>query len=106
MLKFDLENIAFFRGYEVSGEGVELRDAEFIMILNELYGEVTVCGTSFGAGTLLVDADPVAFRCSKGDYANSETADLDAQLEARDDTSIDFIDDDLPEEEEAEETEE
>jgi len=35
--------------------------------LNEVYGDVEICGSSFAAGTTLREVDPTAFRCGCAD---------------------------------------
>lgn len=82
------------------------RHSEWRDILNEMYGSVTVCGQTFDQGDLLEDADPTAFRCGKGDYENELTSELERQLENEDDSDIEFIDDELTEDEEEESDEE
>ena len=38
--------------------------------LNEIYGEVEICGMSFQAGSALKDLDPIAFRCGNADESD------------------------------------
>lgn len=46
----------------------EIEDSEYIDVLNELYGEIKICGQTFDAGYALQKLDPTAFRCSKVNY--------------------------------------
>lgn len=43
-------------------------DIGFEEILNEVYGEVTVCGYTYESGTLLRRIDPVAFDQMKKEF--------------------------------------
>jgi len=38
-------------------------DSEFEDELNEIFGEVTICGYKYGQGTVLRELDPIAFNC-------------------------------------------
>jgi hypothetical protein len=100
---WNIENVSEFNGYTVSGGEVSLTDDEYAEILNDIYGTVEVCGQTFDQGTLLKDADAVAFRCGKGEEENRIQAELEEQLEREDSSGIEFIDGDefeLDEEEE------
>ena len=103
---FTASNISSFRGYDINGCGeVELSDSEYQEILNEIYGDVTVCGMSYGAGDALEALDPVAFRCSKGDHESELTADLEEALDNQDPSELQFSEhepDDINEDEEDE----
>ena len=46
----------------------ELTDDKYEEFLDEVYGEVSVCGITFDAGRILRKLDPIAFRCGKNDY--------------------------------------
>jgi len=46
----------------------ELDEKEYEDVLNELYGDVEVCGMTYSAGCALRELDPTAFRCGKVDY--------------------------------------
>jgi len=46
----------------------DVSDEEYEDYLNDLFGEVYVCGTNYDSGRLLKEIDPVAFRCGKSDY--------------------------------------
>jgi len=100
---WNTDNVSTFKLYDVNKQGeVELTDEEWCEILNEIWGEVSVCGMTFGQGDLLQDADPTAFRCGKGDYESELTSELESQLENEDDSDIEFIED-LDEDEEEDE---
>lgn len=99
---FTADNVTQFNGYDVEGGEVTLSDGEYVEILNELYGEVSVCGHMYDSGSILIDQDPCAFRCGKSDYESHIQTELEEQLEREDDSNIEFnIDpDDVEEEDE------
>lgn len=100
---FTADNVTKFNGFDVENGEVSLSDAEYVEVLNDIYGEVSVCGNTYGSGDILQDQDPVAFRCGKGDHESHIQAELEDQLEREDDSNIEFeIDPDDVEEEEDE----
>jgi hypothetical protein len=99
---FCVDNVTTFQGYDVHNGEVTLSEDEYKEILNEMYGEVTVCGQTFQQGDLLEDADPTAFRCGKNDYESALQTELETQLDREDDSQIEFeIDPDDIEEDES-----
>ena len=46
---------------------VEKSDDAYEQTLNEIYGEVTICGQTFDARTVYKKLDPIGFRCGKAD---------------------------------------
>lgn len=100
---WNIDNVKSFRNYDVVDGEISMSDSEYVDILDEIYGDVQVCGMTFGSGSLLQDADPTAFRCGKGDYESSIQSELEEQLENEDDSDIEFIDDELTDDEEEEE---
>lgn len=102
---WNIENVSTFRGFDIRNGELELAESEYVDYLNEIYGDVTVCGQEFGQGDLLQDADPVAFRCGKSDYESQLQTELEDQLSKEDGDDIEFIDGDeweLSDEEEEE----
>ena len=97
---FSADNVTTFQGWDVVNGEVSLSDSEYVEILNEVYGEVGVCGMTYGSGSILVDQDPTSFRCMKGDHESHIQTELEDQLSREDDSDIEFnIDpDDLPSE--------
>ena len=87
---FNVDNVTKFKGYDVDGGEVSLSDSEYEGILNELYGEVSVCGGTYGSGSILVDQDPTMFNCMKGDYEYWLQTELEDQLECEDESDIEF----------------
>ena len=45
----------------------------FLDMLNEVYGEVNICGMIMDAGTVLKECDPIAFRCAMNDSQEYKT---------------------------------
>lgn len=84
------DNVTKYKGFEVSGGEVTLSDSEYVDFLNELHGDVIVCGQEFRAGDLFKDADPTAFDCGKGDYENELQGELETDLENEDESDITF----------------
>lgn len=91
---WNIDNVSFFRGFDVRGGEVSLSDSEYIDHLNEIYGDVEVCGYTYGAGDVLESQDPVAFRCGKGDYESEIQSELEDQLSREDNADIEFVDGD------------
>lgn len=87
---WNIDNVRSFRGNDVEGGEVSVSDSEYAEYLNEIYGQVSVCGQTFDSGDLFKDADPVAFDCGKGDYETSLQSELEEQLENEDSDDIDF----------------
>lgn len=48
--------------------------------LNEIYGEVEVCGTSFQAGRILKELDPIMFSCGMSDNEDSIREDAENEI--------------------------
>jgi hypothetical protein len=102
---WNIDNVKSFRGIDVVDGEISMTNSEYIELLDEIYGDVQVCGMTFSSGSLLEDADPTAFRCGKGDHESQIQSELEDQLENEDDSDIEFIDDELTDDEEEEEDE-
>ena len=50
-------------------------DKWFLDRLNEVYGEIDVCGYKHHAGNLLKEIDPTAFRCGMNDCLDGDCQD-------------------------------
>ena len=87
---FNVDNVTSFRNIDVINGEVSVSEREYSDYLDELYGDVLVCGGHYGSGSLLQDCDPVAFRCGKGDYESELQHDLEEQLEREDESNIEF----------------
>lgn len=91
---WNIDNVSSFRNIDVRNGEVDMSEEEYADHLDECYGEVNVCGNYYGAGSLLKDADPVAFRCGKSDYESQIQSELEDQLSREDSSDIDFIEGD------------
>jgi hypothetical protein len=50
----------------------EMTEEEYRDMLDELYGDVEICGMKFSSGRALQELDPVAFHRGKSDYESNE----------------------------------
>lgn len=102
---WNIDNVRSFKDFDVENGEVTLSESEFVDHLNEIWGEVNVCGMSYGSGDILKDQDPTAFRCAKSDYESELDSELNEQLSNEDSDNIEFYEgeeDDLEEDEEDE----
>lgn len=91
--KFQADNVSNFKGYDVTNGEVSLSDSEYVEMLDDIYGEIEVCGMRYSAGSALEALDPVAFRCGKSEEESRLQSELEDQLDREDDSAIEFIDD-------------
>lgn len=91
MTKFNINNVKSFNGYTVRNGQVDISKDEYMEFLDEIYGEVIICGLTYSAGTALEACDPVAFRIGLGDYESDIQAELEEALENEDYSGIDWI---------------
>ena len=54
----------------------ETIEQEYREMLNEVYGEIKICGYIYSAAEAFADVDPIAFECGLADYM-SELDELD-----------------------------
>ncbi len=47
---------------------MDYNESKFAEYLNEIYGEVEICGMPFMAGDVLFEVDPTAFRTGQHDW--------------------------------------
>lgn len=73
---------------EMDSFEIEVSDSDYDDYLDEVNGEVEVCGMSYSASNVLKNVDPIAYRCGKSDYADSldkedqeEYKELESELE-------------------------
>lgn len=50
----------------------DLSEEEFIDVLDDIYGDVEICGMKYSSGRALLELDPIAFRCAQGDYEGEQ----------------------------------
>lgn len=63
------ENFGFINqgGSKMNAYEKEKSESEYIDYLNEIYGEVKICGMAFDSGYVLKELDPIAFHCGLSD---------------------------------------
>lgn len=88
----NIQNVASFRGFTVNNGKVDISNNEYMEFLDEVYGEVTICGMTYSAGTALEAVDPIAFRCGLGDYESEIQAELEEAIDNEDDSEIEWND--------------
>lgn len=98
MSNFNISNVVSFRGFDVRNGQIDIGTDEYIDILNDIYGDVTICGYTYGHGNALQAIDPVAFRCGLGDYESEIQAQLEEAIDNEDDSEIVWEDGKSPEE--------
>ena len=91
---WNIDNVRSFQGFDVENGEVTLSESEFVDYLNEVWGDVSVCGMSYGQGDILKDQDPTAFRCMKSDYESELDSELNDQLSNEDSDNIEFYEGD------------
>jgi hypothetical protein len=81
---------------------------QFDELLDEQFGEISICGALYSPSTILKEVDPINYRCSLTDFVNSfdieeteEYKDLQEELEELE-MELERL---LPDQEETEETE-
>lgn len=92
MTTFNINNVTFFRGHTVTNGQVDISNDEYMEYLDEVYGEVTICGMTYSAGVALEACDPVAFRCGLSDYESEIQTELEEAIENEDDSEIEWED--------------
>lgn len=58
-------------------------------MLDEVYGEIEICGYSYYASIALYRVDPVAYRVGRSDWEDYEAGEIEYQLERMDDGDSD-----------------
>jgi hypothetical protein len=92
MTTFNIANVVSFRGFDVRNGQIDIGTDEYIDMLNEIYGDVIICGYTYGHGNALEAIDPVAFRCGLGDYESEIQSELEEAIENEDDSDITWED--------------
>ena len=81
---------------EIDNFEYEMTDEQYGELLDEIYGDVEVCGNTYNASYALKELDPIAYRVGKSDYESSydldevedyqnlqsELEDLESELES------------------------
>ena len=75
-------------------------DDEYDEMLDDVYGDVEICGMNYSSSQALKELDPIAYRCGKGDYESNydlnnceEYNDLKDELETLEDQLSDLQND-------------
>jgi len=58
-----------------------LDECDFDELLDELYGEIEVCGYGYSSGYVLKEVDPTAYRCELNDWKSSRSSEIMEELE-------------------------
>lgn len=86
-----IENVASFRGFTVIKGQVDISSHEYMEFLDDVYGDVTICGMTYSPGAALAALDPVAFGRGFGDYESEIQAELEEAVENEDDSDINWL---------------
>ena len=75
-------------------------DDEYEQMLDDVYGDVEICGMNYSSSRALKILDPVAYRCAKNDFESNydlnnceEYSDLKDELESLEDQLYDLEND-------------
>lgn len=72
--------------YNVAHEITDnMEDCYYDEMLNEVYGEVNICGYTYNAADALYRLDETAYRCGKNDYYDSLASDIGDEINWMDD---------------------
>ena len=69
---------------DMFAELIEDDDDAFDEMLDEVYGDIEVCGYTYCAGEVFSKVDPIAYRCARTDWADSERSDMECEVERAD----------------------
>lgn len=100
---WSIDNVESFQGFSLTNGEIDLYDDEYAAWIDDIYDSVEVAGQRFNASTILRECDPVAWRCGMGDRESEIQAELESQLKNEDDSDIEWIDDEIEEDEGEEE---
>lgn len=89
---FNINNVDTFRGFNVVNGQVDVSESAYCDYIDEIYPVVTIGSLSFNPGTILLECDPVAFRCGLGDYESEIQTELEEAIDDEDDSDIEWLD--------------
>lgn len=101
MTLYLLENVATFRGMDVTNGEIDAYDAYDESLDSE--GAISVAGCEFYPSRILEELDPVAYRCGYNDWVDSDQCDLENAIENEDYSEIEWIEEPGDEDEDEEE---
>lgn len=64
-------------------------DDPYDEMLDEIYGDIEICGYSYCASIALYRVDPIAYKVGRSDWEDSEASEIEWQLERMDDGDTD-----------------
>lgn len=84
------------KNFIIDNETMELNEAvQFLVdnfddetydnMLDDVYGDIEICGLSYAASIALYRVDEIAYKCGKNDYADSMSGDYQYELENMED---------------------
>lgn len=105
----EVKQAIYAKQAEIRNFYYESTDDEYDSYLDECYGDIDVCGSTFSASYALKNLDPTAYRCGKSDYDSEKDLDdvpeyvtLTEELEELEDKETD-LENEIEELEESEE---
>ena len=98
MSLYTLENVAYFRGMNVT-DG-EIDDYTSYIEMLDADGTITVAGCEFYASQILEECDPTAFHIGYRDWVDAYQCDLEDAIKNEDYQDIEWIEDPEDEDEE------
>jgi DNA repair exonuclease SbcCD ATPase subunit len=54
---------------------------EYDEFLDDVYGEIDVCGIKYCASHLLKEVDPTAYRCGMNDFNDNKISEIEGRIE-------------------------
>lgn len=71
----EVKQAIYVKQAEIRNFSYESTDDEYDSYLDELYGDIDVCGYTYSASYALKELDPTAYRCGKVDYDSEKDLD-------------------------------
>lgn len=71
----EVKQAIYAKQVEIRNFSYESTDDEYDSYLDECYGDIDVCGSSYTASYALKNLDPTAYRCGKSDYDSEKDLD-------------------------------
>lgn len=62
------ENQVVKKQYEIDSFEYSCTDDEYDKMLDEIYGDVEICGMTYSSSRALKELDSIAYNCGKGNY--------------------------------------
>lgn len=71
----EVKQAIYAKQAEIRNFSYESTDDEYDSYLDECYGDIDVCGSSYTASYAFKNLDPTAYRCGKSDYDSEKDLD-------------------------------